>query len=74
MVIQKTAEVTGDLLVNKIADVVAMSYNHKIIGVAWTVSSKIKDAEFEKSRDIVRKRYISPEKNNYCWTKINMSI
>ena len=62
MTIQKTA--TGDLLVNKIADAVAMSYNHKIIGAMKTFPSKTEDAEFEKSRDIARERCISPEKKN----------
>ena len=53
--IQKSAEPTGDLTGNKIAD--------KIIGFSRTVKSKIEDEKVKRSIELPKERYIWPEKN-----------
>ena len=59
---QKTAEETGDLVGDKIADTVAKSYEGKITKASR--SSQQKNSETilnEHDKEIVIERYISPE-------------
>ena len=59
---QKTAEETGDLIGDKIADTVAKSYEGKITKASR--SSQQKNSETilnEHDKEIVTERYISPE-------------
>ena len=59
---QKTAEETGDLIGDKIADTVAKSYEGKITKASR--SSQQKNSETilnEHDKEIVIERYISPE-------------
>ena len=61
--IQITAEATGDLIGNKIANVVAKSYDGKIMGASESPkqnSSEIFTNEHDKR--LPKERYISPEK------------
>ena len=61
--IQITAEATGDLIGNKIANVVAKSYDGKIMGASKSPqqnSSEIFTNEHDKR--LPKERYISPEK------------
>ena len=61
--IQKTAEATGDLIGNKTADVVANSYNDKIIEVSKNSQPNNSEAVTnENDEQIPKERYISPEK------------
>ena len=61
--IQKTAEATGDLIGNKTADLVANSYNDKIIEVSKNSQPNNSEAVTnENDEQIPKERYISPEK------------
>ena len=56
--IQKTAEATGDLIVNKIADTVAKSYDGRITKVSKTSPKNNSETNEE---EILRERYMPPE-------------
>ena len=62
--IQKTAETTGDLIGNKIAD--------KITSVSKKSPKKSQNDEMEA----LKQRYISPDKKatNYWWIKVSITI
>ena len=59
---QKTAEATGDLIGNKIADAVAKSYDGKITKVSRSSSQNNSEKVInEHDKEIPKERYISPE-------------
>ena len=65
--IQKTAEATGDLIVNQIAD--------KITKVSWTLSqSSLETIKNEHDKEIPKERYISPEEKQKNIDKINIKV
>ena len=68
--IQKTAEATGDLIDNKIAD--------KITNISKKSSRELHSQNNEVNDEIKipKERYISPEKRakNYWWIKISIII
>ena len=60
--LKKKAEATGDLIDNKIASIVAKSYNVKIVGVSKHPQPH--DSETvtnEHNKEIPKERYKSPE-------------
>ena len=60
--IQKTTGSTaGNLIGNKIEDAVVQSFDELL----RTLPSKTEDGEFEKSIDIPKEKYISPEKRQH---------
>ena len=72
---QKTAEETGDLIGDKIADTVAKSYEGKITKASR--SSQQKNSETilnEHDKEIVIERYISPEERMNIINNLTFNI
>ena len=61
-VVQKTAEVSGDLIGNKIADAVAKPYDGRITKVSkCSQQKKSEKVTNEDDKEIPEERYVSPE-------------
>ena len=69
-VILKTAEATGDLMGNKIADAVDKSYDGKIT----KVSKSSEAATNENDKDIPKEKYISPKKRQKIIDDLRLSL
>ena len=61
-IVQKTAETTGDLIGNKIADAVAKLHNGRIMELSRSSPQNNPEAVTnEHNKEIPKERYISPE-------------
>ena len=59
--IQKTAEATGDLIGNKIADKITGRASRKDVSVSKKTQNNKPEADSYSQKDVPKKRYISPE-------------
>ena len=71
--IQKTAEAAGDLIGNKIADEITGRASPKDVSVSKKTQSSKSEADSGSSKDLPKRRYISPEERQQIINELRLA-